>query len=581
MLEGDALDKTFARFKALADRRKQMTDADLEALVSSEVQPVARVVRARRDPGRVRIGVDGHRHRAPPRARRASSRPRRRRDRPGRRGVQGDRRRGPHAARAPRVRGPRRDRGDRRARRGERADRASAGRAGDGDARARVFHGHGADTDILVAAAKAYVAAINRMLACDAQWSWRRRGGRRRHRSGSSTGTGNMNDAPSHTLRAALGRARRAHEEPGAPAVLYVDLHLVHEVTSPQAFAGLRRARAQGAPPGPDGRDDGPQHADRSPSTSRRSIESARASSRRSTENCREYGDHAARARLADAGDRPRHRARARAHAAGDDDRLRRQPHLDARRLRRARVRDRHERGRARPRDPVPAPAQAEDRCACSIERRAPPRRRREGRHPRAHRQDRRRWRDRARHRVRGRRRRRARHGSADDPLQHVDRSGRARRDDRARRHDVPVPRSARARVRKGPRGTQAVARWRALRTDDGAKFDREVTLDATADRADDHLGNEPVDGGGDHARAFRRPTPRRARTSAARSSARSATWTSRRASRSSGERIDVVFVGLVHERAHRRSAGRRARARRAQGGLERADARRPRIGAR
>jgi len=29
-------------------------------------------------------------------------------------------------------------------------------------------------------------------------------------------------------------------QEPGAPAVLYIDLHLVHEVTSPQAFAGLR-----------------------------------------------------------------------------------------------------------------------------------------------------------------------------------------------------------------------------------------------------------------------------------------------------------------------------------------------------
>jgi 3-isopropylmalate/(R)-2-methylmalate dehydratase large subunit len=29
-------------------------------------------------------------------------------------------------------------------------------------------------------------------------------------------------------------------EEPGCPAVLYVDLHLVHEVTSPQAFDGLR-----------------------------------------------------------------------------------------------------------------------------------------------------------------------------------------------------------------------------------------------------------------------------------------------------------------------------------------------------
>ena len=29
-------------------------------------------------------------------------------------------------------------------------------------------------------------------------------------------------------------------EDPGAPALLYVDLHLVHEVTSPQAFEGLR-----------------------------------------------------------------------------------------------------------------------------------------------------------------------------------------------------------------------------------------------------------------------------------------------------------------------------------------------------
>ena len=32
------------------------------------------------------------------------------------------------------------------------------------------------------------------------------------------------------------------HEEPGQPTVLYIDLHLVHEVTSPQAFDGLRLA---------------------------------------------------------------------------------------------------------------------------------------------------------------------------------------------------------------------------------------------------------------------------------------------------------------------------------------------------
>ncbi len=29
-------------------------------------------------------------------------------------------------------------------------------------------------------------------------------------------------------------------DEPGSPAVLYIDLHLIHEVTSPQAFTGLR-----------------------------------------------------------------------------------------------------------------------------------------------------------------------------------------------------------------------------------------------------------------------------------------------------------------------------------------------------
>src|SRR6478752_5452699 len=29
-------------------------------------------------------------------------------------------------------------------------------------------------------------------------------------------------------------------ENPGAPVLLYIDLHLVHEVTSPQAFSGLR-----------------------------------------------------------------------------------------------------------------------------------------------------------------------------------------------------------------------------------------------------------------------------------------------------------------------------------------------------
>ena len=42
------------------------------------------------------------------------------------------------------------------------------------------------------------------------------------------------------TLFAKVWDAHVVAQEPDAPALLYVDLHLVHEVTSPQAFAGLR-----------------------------------------------------------------------------------------------------------------------------------------------------------------------------------------------------------------------------------------------------------------------------------------------------------------------------------------------------
>ena len=34
--------------------------------------------------------------------------------------------------------------------------------------------------------------------------------------------------------------AHIVHEEEGQPSLIYIDLHLVHEVTSPQAFEGLR-----------------------------------------------------------------------------------------------------------------------------------------------------------------------------------------------------------------------------------------------------------------------------------------------------------------------------------------------------
>jgi len=47
---------------------------------------------------------------------------------------------------------------------------------------------------------------------------------------------------PPKTMFEKLWDAHLVHEEPGQDAILYVDLHLVHEVTSPQAFEGLRMA---------------------------------------------------------------------------------------------------------------------------------------------------------------------------------------------------------------------------------------------------------------------------------------------------------------------------------------------------
>ena len=44
-----------------------------------------------------------------------------------------------------------------------------------------------------------------------------------------------------HTLFEKIWDAHVVHQDPDSPAVLYIDLHLVHEVTSPQAFDGLRR----------------------------------------------------------------------------------------------------------------------------------------------------------------------------------------------------------------------------------------------------------------------------------------------------------------------------------------------------
>lgn len=47
---------------------------------------------------------------------------------------------------------------------------------------------------------------------------------------------------PARTMYEKIWEDHVVHEEPGQPALLYIDRHLIHEVTSPQAFAGLRAA---------------------------------------------------------------------------------------------------------------------------------------------------------------------------------------------------------------------------------------------------------------------------------------------------------------------------------------------------
>jgi 3-isopropylmalate/(R)-2-methylmalate dehydratase large subunit len=47
---------------------------------------------------------------------------------------------------------------------------------------------------------------------------------------------------PPRTLFEKIWDAHIVHEEPGKPSLIYIDRHLIHEGTSPQAFAGLKAA---------------------------------------------------------------------------------------------------------------------------------------------------------------------------------------------------------------------------------------------------------------------------------------------------------------------------------------------------
>ncbi len=77
------------------------------------------------------------------------------------------------------------------------------------------------------------------------------------------------------------------HQEPGCPAILFIDLHLVHEVTSPQAFAGLATRGLKVRRP-----DRTVATMDHSTPTSKLAVVDAQAQKQLATlvENCKNHG---------------------------------------------------------------------------------------------------------------------------------------------------------------------------------------------------------------------------------------------------------------------------------------------------
>ena len=93
----------------------------------------------------------------------------------------------------------------------------------------------------------------------------------------------------SRTIIEKVWDAHVVSEQPGAPALLYIDLHLVHEVTSPQAFDGLRQRGLRVRRP-----ERTLATADHNVPTSDRSVPIADPVSAKQVEqlgvNCREFG---------------------------------------------------------------------------------------------------------------------------------------------------------------------------------------------------------------------------------------------------------------------------------------------------
>ena len=290
------------------------------------------------------------------------------------------------------------------------------------------------------------------------------------------------------------------HRADGEPDILYVDLHLVHEVTSPQAFESLR---LHGRPV---------RRPDLTVATMDHNVPTTQGPVT-DTISARQMEALATNAKDFDVTLYPMGSpGQGIVHVIGPEqgytqpglvDRLRRLAHLDARSVRRARDRHRHQRGRARPRHPDPA---AEPSRHDGGHRRRRPARlvQRQGHHPGDHQPHRDGRRCRPHHRVPRLGDPRPLHGGPHDDLQHVDRRRCACRHGGARTTPPSPTSKAVPTPRRAPTGTPRSTDWRTLPTDDGATFDKEVTLDASALPSLRQLGHQP--------RAVRHDRRRRAR---------------------------------------------------------------------
>jgi 3-isopropylmalate/(R)-2-methylmalate dehydratase large subunit len=155
------------------------------------------------------------------------------------------------------------------------------------------------------------------------------------------------------TARTLFEKIWQAHEvvpeTAETPAVLYVDLHLVHEVTTPQAFAELDARGISVRRPGRTlGTLDHSTPTEVAQASGRIPIRDASAAAQVAAleRNARAHGIE-----LLGLGDA----RRGIVHVIG----LRRQPYEHPRSLRHARLRHRHDGGGARARDAVPAAAPA------------------------------------------------------------------------------------------------------------------------------------------------------------------------------------------------------------------------------